>query len=293
MANQIVSDRLSAPMKGVLCMIVGGLFITLNDALLKWMVGDYSVGQIMFVRGLFVFFPISLLVWRAGGISTLRVTRARTHVVRALLVIAGTFLYITGLRYLPLADAVTIAFAGPLFITALAAPILGEIIRWRRWLAVIVGFIGILVIVRPGGNIAQMAALLPLAASLTGAFRDILTRYMSANETSVSMLFYTTLGVTLAGGATIIVSGWQSMELKDVALLALSGILMSGAHFLMIETYRFAEAAFLAPFKYVSMIWAVLLGYLVWGDYPDQWTLFGAIIVISSGLYIIHREKIR
>jgi len=271
-------------------MVAGGLFITLNDAVLKWMAGDYPVGQIMFVRGLFVFIPISFLVWRAGGLQTLRAVRPAAHVVRCLLVITGTFLFISGLRYLPLADAITITFAGPLFITALAVPFLGETVGWRRWLAVGVGFIGVMIIVRPGTEITQLAALLPLGASLTGAFRDILTRYMSARESSVSMLFYTSLGVTLAGGATF-VSGWQAMGVNDLALLALSGLLMGSAHFLMIETYRFAEAAFVAPFKYVSMIWAVILGFVFWGDLPDQWTLSGAAIVIASGLYILHREK--
>ncbi len=290
MANRTVSAGSSAPLKGVLCIVTGGLFLTMNDALLKWLAGDYPVGQIMFVRGLFVFIPISILVWQAGGITALRITRTRTHVLRTLLVIAGTFLFITGLRYLPLADAITITFAGPLFVTALAAPILGEVIRWRRWLAVAVGFVGVIIIVRPSGNIAQMAALLPLCASLTGAFRDILTRYMASRESSISVLFYTSLGVTVAGGATYIM-GWQNMPITDIAFLALSGMLMGSAHFLMIETYRFAEAAFVAPFKYVSMIWAIILGFLVWGEYPDRWTLFGAAIVISSGIYIMHREK--
>lgn len=271
-------------------MVTGGLFLTMNDALLKWLAGDYSVGQLMFVRGLFVFIPISVLVWRAGGVRALRVNRASTHVIRALLVISGTFMFITALRYLPLANVVTITFAGPLFVTALAAPILGEVIRWRRWLAVAVGFIGVIIIIRPGSGFAQLAALLPLCASLTGAFRDILTRYMSGKETSVSTLFYTSLGVTLMGGTTYLF-GWQVMPLEDISLLALSGLLVGSAHYLMIETYRYAEAAFLAPFKYVSVIWAIILGIVIWGDYPDQWTLIGASIVIMGGLYIIHREK--
>lgn len=292
MALHRISTGSSAPMKGILCMVAGGLFLSLNDALLKWLAGEYPVGQIMFVRGLFVVMLVSVLVWRTGGMNALYISSVSNHLIRALLVIAGTFLFITGLRYLPLADAFAITFAGPLFVTALAAPILGEVIRWRRWLAVIVGFIGVLIIVRPGGEIARIAALLPLAASLTGAFRDILTRYMSPKESSVSMLFYTSLAVTLAGGTTYLF-GWQTMAAKDVALLALSGLLMGSAHFFMIETYRFAEAAFVAPFKYVSIIWAIILGFLVWGDYPDRWTLSGAAIVIASGLYIMHREKSR
>lgn len=272
-------------------MVAGGLLLTLNDAVLKWLTGDYPVGQIMFLRGLFVFIPITVLVHRAGGVQALKVNSVGGHAVRTVLVITGTFLFITGLRYLPLADAISITFAGPLFVTALAAPLLGENIHWRRWLAIGIGLIGVIVIVRPGGNIAQWAALLPLASSLTGACRDILTRHLAGKETSISILFYTSLGVTLAGGATSVL-GWQSVTLHDVSLFALSGILLSGAHYLMIETYKHAEAAVVAPFKYVSMVWAVVLGLLIWGDFPDQWTFVGAAIVMASGLYILHRENI-
>lgn len=277
-------------MKGISYMVLGGLFITINDAFLKWMSGDYSVGQIIFVRGVFVVLLISVFVWRSGGIKTLRVHRPSLHIMRATLVVISTFLFITGLRYLPLADAITIAFAGPLFVTALAVPLLGEIVGWRRWLAVAVGFIGIIIIVRPSAEVTQMVALFPLAASLAGAFRDILTRYMSSTVSSLSMLFYTSLGVTLVGGITCLFH-WQPMPLKDVALFAISGVLMCCAHFLMIETFRFAEVAFVAPFKYITIIWGIILGLIIWGDVPDQWTVLGATIIITSGLYILHREK--
>jgi len=273
-------------------MLLGAAVLTANDAVLKWMASDYSVGQIMFCRGIFIGLPLAVLVWRAGGLSSLRPINPKGHFLRAGLVVCGTFLFVSGLRHLPLTDAVAIAFAGPLFITAMAPRLLGEHVGWRRWLAVAAGFVGILVIMRPGGSVMQWAALFPLAASLTGAFRDILTRRMSARETSVALLFYTSLGVTLAGLATVPFV-WAPVPLADWGLFALSGLLIGSAHFLMIETFRFGEAALVAPFKYSGVIWAALLGFLVWGDVPDIGTIVGVSVVIFSGLYILHRERVR
>jgi drug/metabolite transporter (DMT)-like permease len=293
MSQQIAARRASsgslAPMKGIACMIVAGLALTLNDGALKWLAGDYPVGQIMFYRGLFVFLPVIFLTWRAGGLPSLRMVSPLAHLLRAGLVVAGTFLFITGLRFLPLADAIAITFAGPLFLTALAGPLLGEIIGWRRWLAVAVGFVGVLIILQPTGNVVQWAALLPLAASLTGALRDILTRRMTYGESSVAVLFTTTLAVTLAGGATF-VGGWVALSGEDLLLMAISGLLVGTAHFLMIEALRLGEAALVVPFKYVSVIWALLIGFFVWASLPSLGTLLGAAIIVSSGLYILRRQ---
>lgn len=273
-------------------MVIGGALLTANDAVLKWLSGDYPVGQIMFLRGLFMFVPIGFLVWRAGGLAALRPVNRKAHVARAALVVTGSFLFITGLRYLPLAEAISVAFAGPLFITVLASLMLGETVGWRRWSAVLVGFIGVLVIIRPTGEAAQWAAIFPLAASFTGAFRDILTRLLSARETSVALLFYTSTGVVLAGLSTA-PFGWQPVAAADIWLFALGGTLIGGAHFFMIECYRLAEAALVAPFKYSTVIWAALLGFLIWGDVPDGWSITGVTIVVASGLYILRRETRR
>ncbi|MAH85291.1 MAG: hypothetical protein CBB68_13780 [Rhodospirillaceae bacterium TMED8] len=283
----------SAPIKGITCMIGGAALLTANDAVIKWLTADYPVGQIMFLRGIFVLAPISFLIWHAGGVHRLQTRQPLLHLLRAALVICGTFLFVTGLRFLPLAEAIAIAFAGPLFITALAQPLLGESIGWRRWMAVFAGFCGVLIICQPGGAVFQWVALLTLAASLTGAFRDILTRKMAAEETSEAQLTFTSLGVTMGGLATIFITDWQPVAMRDWALFALDGLLIGGAHFLMIETFRYAEAGLVAPFKYSSVVWAALFGYFVFGDLPDQSTMIGGAVVIASGMYILHRERKR
>ncbi len=273
-------------------MICGAALLTLNDATLKWLTADYPVGQVLFMRGLFVFFPIAFLAWRAGGRRSLRLVNLRGQALRAGLVVASTFTFITALSLMPLANAIAISFAGPLFLTALARPLLGEVVGWRRWSAVLLGLAGVVVMVQPGAGAFQWIALLPLGAAFLGALRDIVTRRLSVTDSSISILFCTTLAVTLAGLATFPL-GWNSPKLGDIALLAIAGFLLGAAHFLLIETFRFAEAALVAPFKYSSMIWAVLFGYLLWGELPGVAVLTGSTLVVASGLYILHRETRR
>ena len=281
-----------SPGRGITYTILGGALLTTNDAVLKWLTSDYPVGQLMFIRGLFVFLPVMLIVWRAGGFGLIRVNSFRNQSLRAGFAFASGFCFITGISFLPLADALAITFAGPLFVTALAPPMLGETVGWRRWSAVLVGFAGVVVMLRPGAEAVQWAALFPLGASLAGAFRDLTTRQMAGRETSVSIMCFSTAVIVLAGLCTW-PFGWAPLVLEDLGLMALSGMLVGGAHFLLIERFQWAEAALLAPFKYTNMIWAVLFGFVIWGDLPDAWTMTGATIVIVGGLYIIRRESRR
>jgi len=265
--------------------------LTANDAVLKWLTGDYPVGQLLFFRGLFVLLAITLFVWRSGGIESIRINSFWGQFQRAGFAFASGFLFISGISYLPLADAIAITFAGPLFITILAAPMLGEDVGWRRWAAVAVGFFGVLVMVRPSSEAIQLAALFPLGASLAGALRDITTRRISAHETSMSILLFSTLSVILFGLGTL-PFGWAPLTLLDLGLMGLSGLFVGGAHYFLIERFRWAEAALLAPFKYANMVWAVIFGFIIFADLPDAWTLSGAGFVVVCGLYIAHRETL-
>lgn len=281
----------AAPGRGIALTILGGALLTANDAVLKWLTSDYPVGQLLFVRGLFVLLAISLIVWRSGGFSVIRINSFKAQSARAGFAITSGFCFITGLSFLPLADALAITFAGPLFITALASPLLGETVGWRRWLAVFIGFFGVLVMIRPTSEAVQWAAFFPLAASLAGALRDITTRRISAQETTMSILCFSTLAVILFGLSTL-PFGWSAVSLKDLGLMGLSGLFVGAAHFLLIERFRRAEAALLAPYKYTNMIWAVIFGFVLWGDLPDAWTLSGAGFVVVCGLYIARREAL-
>ena len=282
----------AAPGRGILFTVLGGALLTMNDAVLKWLTVDYPVGQLLFIRGLFVLLAISLIVWRSGGLAVIRVNSFRGQALRSGFAFTSGFLFITGLGFLELADAIAITFAGPLFVTALASLLLGEDVGWRRWAAVGAGLFGVLVMIRPGSEAVQWAALLPLGASLAGALRDITTRKISAHETSMAILCFSTVAV-IAFGLCTLPFGWSPLAPRDLGLMALSGLFVGGAHFLLIERFRWAEAALLAPFKYANMIWAVIFGFIIWGDLPDAWTLSGAGFVVACGLYIVHRETVR
>ena len=279
----------SAPVKAIALMVAGAAFLTANDAVIKWLAGGYPIGEIMFFRGLFVLPALMLLSWRVGGAFSLRVTNWRGQIMRAGLAIAGSFLFFLALKNMPLADAVAVEFAGPLILTALAAPLLAERVGWRRWLAVAVGFAGVLVMLRPGGDALRWVVVLPLGAAFLGALKDILTRRLAATETSAAMLAITTLGVTLAGLATL-PFGWRWPDAGSMALFVGTGVLHGIAGYLLTETFRHAEAATVSPFRYTAMVWAVLLGLIIWGDVPDAWMITGAAIIAASGIYVLHRE---
>lgn len=278
-------------MLGIGLMLLSTFFMSINNAILKWMTAGYPAGEILFIRGIFLFLPIAYFVWRAGGVKSLRINSMRGHALRAGIVVVSAFCYVNGLRFVPLADATAISFTGPLFVAVLAIPILGEVVGWRRWSAIVIGFLGVLIIIRPSGDVMRYAVLLPLASAFFAAARDVLTRRMTARETSNSILMTTSVVLALAGLCTL-PWGWKVPLVGDVAIMAVAGILNGVGHFCMIESFRAAEAGLVSPFKYSGMLWAVGLGYLLWAELPDIWVATGSLIVIASGLYILHRELV-
>ena len=274
----------------VLCMLGGTAVLVMNDAIVKSLTDSYPTGQLLFVRGLFVWPWILLFALRTGGLKTLRVRNLKGQALRGACVICSAFLFVTGLRHLTLTDAIAVAFTGPLFITAMAPFVLGEKVGWRRWMAVTVGFAGVLFMLRPGGDTLQWAVLFPLGAAVFGGLRDLITRRISGTETTVAVLAVTTTVVLLAGLATVPFTGWNAIQMAHIGMFAVSGVLIAIAHTLMIEAFRRGEATLVAPFKYSSLLWGTLIGYLMFGDLPDLWTIVGAVIIVASGLYVLHRE---
>ena len=275
----------------VLCMLGGTAVLVLNDAIVKSLTENYVTGQLLFLRGLFVWPWILLFAMRTGGLSTLRITSFRGQALRSICVIGSSFLFVTGLRHLSLTDAIAVAFTGPLFITAMAPLVLGERVGWRRWLAVSVGFAGVLFMLRPGGDTLQWAVLFPLGAAVFGGLRDLITRRISNTETTVAVLAVTTTVVMLSGLSTALFTDWRAVRSADLQMFAASGVLIAIAHTLMIEAFRRGEAALVAPFKYSSLLWGTLIGFLMFGDLPDRWTIVGAGIIVAAGLYVLHRER--
>jgi drug/metabolite transporter (DMT)-like permease len=279
----------NAAVRGILLMVAGSAVLTLSDATTKWLTAGYPVGEIMSIRAFFTLIPILIFAWHAGGLHTLKITNIRMQSIRAACAVGSSFLFVAGLVHLPLADCIAIAFSGPLFVTALATPMLGEQVGWRRWSAVIVGFIGILIMLRPTGGAFQWYAILPLSAAACGAFRDIITRKVRMSASPVAVLAFMMAAVAVCGLFTL-PFGWSTVSGQDTLLLILAGILVGTAQYLVIHAFYVAEASLIIPFKYLSLIWATLFGYVLWGDVPDSGIMLGAALVVGSGLYIMHRE---
>lgn len=279
--------------RGMLLMTVGIGVITVNDALMKLANENLPLGQTLAIRAAFVWIMIIYFARRAGGVAALRVYDWPRQLLRGAFLIVSSWCYFFGLLRLPLAEAIAIASVGPLFLTMAAGPFLGETVGWRRWAAVAVGFVGALIIIRPGGDGFAWAALFPLAAAALGAGRDVVQRQMSlGREGTVAILAVSTTCVGLSGLATLPFN-WQTPTLIQVAPIALAGLLMGLAHYLMIEALRLAEAASIAPLRYTNFLWATLWGFLIWGALPKETTWIGVAIIAASGLYILHRETVR
>ena len=276
--------------KGSVCMIAAGLLMTIQDAISKSLTTDFHPGEIMFLRGLFTFVPIAIIIaMRSGGIGQLRSRNLKGTIIRAVLGGATSIFVVISFVYLPLADALAIIFLSPIMLTALSSPMLGERVGWRRWLAVLVGFAGLLLMVRPSGAGIPFFYFFPLFTALLSALRDVATRRLRNDDTAVSILFYSMVAGVLIGASTMPVFGAQWPSSAQWGLLACAGILNSLSHLLAIQALLLAPGGTMAPFRYLSLVWAVVIGCLIWGDVPDVWKLTGGMLVVGAGLFILHR----
>ncbi len=274
---------------GIAAKVAGMACISSMDATAKWLGASYPIVEVIFFRNLFGLLPILLVVYFEGGVRALHTRHPGMHLLRSFFILIAMFLFFTALRALPLAEATAIAFAAPLFITALSVPMLREHVGWRRWAAVIAGFLGVLVIVRPGAAAFQIEAVLPLGTAAAFGMVLLLTRRMSRTETTGAIAFWGTLIPAVVAGL-ILPFYWVAPAWHDLPTFVLMGLLGGGAAFFLAVAYRNGPAAVIAPFDYTALVWATPLGWLVWGDFPGPWVWLGAAIVIASGLYIIRRE---
>lgn len=227
--------------------------------------------------------------WRRTDLY--RVRNAPLQILRGLLLPATTLFNFLALRDLQLAQTVTIFLSVPMLVTALAGPLLGEWAGTRRWAAILVGFVGVLIVVRPGTEVFSLPIVWSILAAATYSFYSILTRKLALRESQVSLIFYSSIfaAVLLAPPALIYAKMPQSMV--EIALLASLGLFGLGGHALLVRASRLASASKVAPFVYSQLLWMTLFGFLVFGDFPDGWTLFGASIICVSGFYIMNRER--
>lgn len=269
---------------------IGGFMIM--DGIVKYMMQTYSMPQVLFFRNAMAFLPLLPFLLRNSAYRTLRTQRPFGHLLRCLLGVSSMALIFLAFKALPLATAISFNFAAPLMMTALSVPFLKEQVGWRRWTAVAIGFVGVLVIVNPGSDGFQPAALLALGSALSYAMVMIIIRKLSTTESSVAIVFYFTLAGTVISGA-VLPFNWITPTLPDLALLCLIGLLGGLAQIAMTHALRVAPVSVLAPFEYTALLWAVALDIAVWSVWPTTQTLVGAAIISATGLYIVHRETRR
>lgn len=288
------SARPTDVVRGIGCIVFAMFLFALLDALVKWLAtAGYPTWQLVFCRSLFAFLVIVPLIRAQGGTSLLRTSRLRSHLFRAAFGLGTLWCWFYSYRNLPLADAYALSFSAPLFMTALSVPLLGERVGARRWTAVVVGLIGVLIMVQPGAGVFEASALIVLLAALLYALSMIQLRGLGATEPTLRTVFYFTLFCTVVSAFSLPFVGRMPASWLDAGLLIATGLLGGTAQVFLTHAYRLAPVSIVAPFDYSAMIWAVLLGLAVFGDSPGWPVLLGSVVVIGSGLYILRREALR
>lgn len=279
----------------------GALFMTLsmagfscNDALIKTLTPVMNVGQIMLVRGALTTLMVYVIARHLGALRHWKVVCKPMVVARIIFEIIGGITFLTALRSLPLANASSILQALPLAVTLGAALFLGEPVGWRRWSAIGVGFVGVLIIIRPGPEGFTSAAFYIVICMFCSAARDLVTRKIPEDVPSLMVTVVTAGSIAIAGAVIMVpMGGWQPMTWPAFATLVLASALVLVGYQFIILAMRTGEISFVAPFRYTSLLWSIALGALIFGDLPDTWIITGSTIVIASGLYSFYRESKR
>ena len=250
--------------------------------------------EIIFCRNAFAFVPVLLYISRTSSLSILKTSRPGGHATRATVGMVGMVCGFTAVSMLPLTESTALSFAAPLFMTALSAPILKERVGLHRWGAVIVGFIGVLIMIRPDPNhMATLGTVFGLAGALGAAGAMIAIREIGRTEPGPTIVFYFTLAGMLLGLASLPFGGWVIPDMTTLAMLVCTGLIGGTGQLLLTEALRRAPVAVVAPFDYTQLIWACILGYAFWDEIPRTATVIGALVVAASGLYILLRETRR
>jgi drug/metabolite transporter (DMT)-like permease len=274
---------------GIFWMLTGTALFAFNDALGKWLVAQYPIGVVLLLRSVTGLVLLAPLIRRQGLRALIAVERPGLHLLRLAFIIIEIILFYTAVREMPLADVMTIYLAAPLFVTALSVPILGETVGIRRWSAVIVGFIGVLIVMQPSGAAFSLPAIAAFGGSLAFAITMIQTRQLrGAGGPTLITLQCVATGLA---GAVSACFAFRMPDGVDLLLIAMLGIASTVAHIMINHALRLSPAAVVVPFQYTSIIWAVLLGYLIWGDMPTYAMGLGTAIIIASGLYVFRREQ--
>ena len=277
---------------GILLMLGGVFALAVMDALVKWLVNEeFNPVQLLAVRS-WITLPIFILIlqWR-GGVSTVLTSRWPSHMLRCAIGMCAPLLFFFSLRTMPLADSVSLFFSAIFIMTALSALWLKEKVGLHRWGSIVVGFIGVLVITQPGSQAFRPEAIYVLLASLAYSVFILGGRWLSRTESTFSLVFYFQLTICLLCSPALFWL-WQPMPTQIIVAMFVFAALAAIGHFSLTHAFKLAPVGVIAPYEYTAMVWAVIFGYLIWDDVPGIATVVGTVIIVASGLYIVHRETV-
>lgn len=298
----VAHDRL----KGIAYLCLGALLFTLQDIVIKLLSGRYPLPEIMAVRCVAAILPLLAIVHYDGGLGRLRVRRPRPLLARGLLLLGSYTSYYLALAAIPLAEAISLSYSAPLFIALLAVPILGERPRASSWLAILVGFAGVIIVSNPAKGVVNPAAVLAVAGAAFYALAQLMARWLAIGERASIMsvmqnvvFFIAALAMGAVAGhgglaesanpsLQFLLRAWRMPDLREACLISSTGLVSAVASWFLTHAYRIAEAHVIAPFEYSSIPWATTWGILIWGEIPDGHTILGILVIVASGIFVLY-----
>jgi len=289
---KVAPARADRPFRGIALILASTVFLGASDVTAKYLSATLPSIEIAWIRFLvFALIMVPAMVPRSP-VYSLRTGQPGLQLLRGAALLSSSLFFISGLRFLPIAEASATGFVSPLFVTALSILFLGERVGLRRWLATAIGLIGVMIILRPGTSAFHPAAFFPLVSALGWACTLIMTRVMSGREHASTIMTYSSIaGVIILTALVPFV--WVMPTWHDILFGILIGIASTAGQWIVVLAFRYADASVLAPFSYSQLLWVSILGFLVFGEVPDVWTITGAIFIVASGLYTAHRERLR
>jgi drug/metabolite transporter (DMT)-like permease len=284
--------RADRPFKGIALILLSTTFLGVSDVTAKYLSASLPSIEIAWLR--FLVFAVIMVPAMVPGspLFAMRTSRAGLQLMRGAALLGSSLFFITGLRYLPIAEASATGFVAPLFVTALSIFFLSEKVGVRRWLATATGLLGVLIILRPGTGAFHAAAFFPIVSALAWAVTLIMTRMMSGREHAITIMTYSSIaGVAIL--SVLVPFVWVAPSWHALTFGILIGVASTAGQWIVVLAFRYADASVLAPFSYTQLVWVSTLGFLIFGEVPDAWTVVGAAFIVASGLYTAHRERVR
>ena len=284
--------RADHPFRGIALILASTVFLGISDVTAKYLSATLPSIEIAWIRFLVFALIMSPAMVPGSPLFALQSRRPGLQVMRGVALLGSSLFFISGLRFLPIAEASATGFVSPLFVTALSIIFLGESVGLRRWIATAVGLIGVVIILRPGSGAFHPAAFFPIVSALAWACTLIMTRMMSGREHVLTTMTYSSItGACIVSALVPFV--WVTPSWHDILFGIFIGIASTAGQWIVVLAFRYADASVLAPFSYTQLLWVTVLGFVIFGELPDIWTITGAVFIVASGLYTAHRERVR